>query len=73
MPFLVLLMFWLALVFASFGLFAPRNATAIATLILCSMAVSGGIVMILEFDSPSSHVLRVSAEPMRKALIQIER
>jgi hypothetical protein len=73
MPFLVLLMFWLALVFASFGLFAPRNATAIAALILCSMAVSGGIVMILEFDSPGSHVLRVSAEPMRKALIQIER
>jgi len=73
MPFLVLLMFWLAVVFASFGLFAPPNATAIAALMFCSLAVSGGIVMILELDSPFSSIVRVSAEPMRKALIQIGR
>jgi len=40
LPFLILLIFWLTIVFASFGLFAPRNATAIAILCLCSMAVS---------------------------------
>ena len=71
MPFLILLIFWLAIVFASFGLFAPRNATAIAGLCLCSIAVSGGITMILELDSPFSGLVRVSAEPMRKALAQI--
>jgi hypothetical protein len=42
-PFLILLVFWLTIVFASFGLFAPPNATAIAVLCLCSIAVSGGI------------------------------
>src|SRR4051794_11328758 len=31
-PFLVLLVFWLAIVFASFGLFAPANVTTIAAL-----------------------------------------
>jgi hypothetical protein len=41
-PFLVLLIFWLAIVFASFGLFAPANPTAIAALLLCSVAVAGG-------------------------------
>ena len=71
MPFLILLIFWLAIVFASFGLFAPLNATAIAVLCLCSMAVSGGITMILELDSPFSGLVRVSAEPMRQALAQI--
>jgi ABC-type amino acid transport system permease subunit len=71
MPFLILLIFWLAIVFASFGLFAPLNATAITMLCLCSMAVSGGIAMILELDSPFSGLIRVSAEPMRQALTQI--
>ena len=71
LPFLILLIFWLAIVFGSFGLFAPRNATAVAVLFLCSMAVSGGITMILELDTPFSGLIRVSAEPMRQALAQI--
>ena len=73
LPFLILLIIWLAIVFGSFGLFAPPNATAIAVLCLCSMAVSGGITMILELDSPLSGLVRVSAEPMRQALDQIMR
>jgi hypothetical protein len=68
MPFLVILIFWLAIVFASFGLFAPLNTTAVTVLCLCSIAVSGGITMILELDSPFSGLVRVSAEPMRQAL-----
>ena len=71
LPFLILLIIWLAIVFGSFGLFAPANATAIAVLCLCSMAVSGGITMILELDSPLSGLVRVSAEPMRQALAQV--
>ena len=67
-PFLVLVIFWLAIVFASFGLFAPLNGTAIAALLLCSMAVSGGITMILELDSPFSGLVRISAETMRHAI-----
>jgi hypothetical protein len=73
LPFLVLLIFWLAIVFASFGLFAPLNATAVGVLCLCSMAISGGIAMILELDSPFSGLVRISAEPMRQALAQILR
>ncbi len=70
-PFIILLIFWLALVFASFGLFAPVNGTAITALCLCSMAVSGGITMILELDTPFSGLVRLSAEPMHNALNQI--
>ena len=71
LPFLILLISWLAIVFGSFGLFAPFNATAVSVLCLCSMAVSGGIAMILELDSPFSGLVRVSTEPMRWALTQI--
>ncbi len=70
-PFLILLIFWLCIVFASFGLFAPTNSTAIITLFLCAVAVSGGIVMIEELDNPKSGMIRVPVEPMRKALVEI--
>src|SRR5262245_27467608 len=53
-PFLVLLIFWLAIVVASFGLFAPPHPTSILVLLLCSVAVSGGIYLIEELDNPSS-------------------
>lgn len=71
--FLILLIFWLTLVFASFGLFAPHHATAIVVLFLCSIAVAGGITMILELDSPYSGLVRVSADPMHNALAEIMR
>jgi hypothetical protein len=48
MPFLVVMVFWLAVIFASFGLFAPRNATVIANLFVCALSVSGAIFLILE-------------------------
>jgi hypothetical protein len=70
-PFLLLLVFWLAIVFGCFGLFAPPNATAIATLFLCSVAISGGITMILELDQPFSGWVRISSQPMDNALAVI--
>ena len=72
-PFLVLLIFWLAIVFASFGLFAPGNPTALIALLLCSLAVSGGIVLIEELDKPLSGFIHISAESMHKALVEIAR
>ena len=72
-PFLVLLVFWLSIVFASFGLFAPANPTALITLFLCSLAVSGGIVLIEELDNPLSGLIHIPADPMRKALVEITR
>ena len=71
-PFLILLIFWLSIVFASFGLFAPRNPTAIVALLLCAVAVAGGIFLIEELDDPTSGLIRVSPEPFRNALTEIE-
>jgi hypothetical protein len=71
LPFLVLLIFWLSIVFASFGLFAPANPTAIIALFLCALAVSGGIVLIIELDNPLSGFIRLPSDPMRRALVEI--
>lgn len=70
-PFLILLIFWLAIVFTSFGLFAPSNSTAIVALFLCSLAVSGGIFLIEELDQPLSGFIQIPSESMHKALLEI--
>ena len=70
-PFLVLLIFWLTIVFASFGLFAPANTTATAALFLCSLAVAGGIFMIEELDQPLSGFVHLPPDAMRRALFEI--
>src|SRR6516165_5360953 len=69
-PFLVLLVFWLSIVFASFGLFAPANPTAVITLFLCSIAVSGGIILIEELVNLLSGFIHVPSDSMRKALVE---
>jgi len=72
-PFLVVLVFWLAIIFASFSLFAPPNATVIATLLVCALSVSGAILLILELDRPFAGLIQISSEPLRNALEQLGR
>lgn len=67
-PFLVVLVIWLTVIFASFGLFAPQNATVIAVLLLCALSVSGAIFLILEMDTPLGGWMKVSSAPLRYAL-----
>jgi hypothetical protein len=66
--FLVVLGGWLSLIFATFGLFAPRNAVVISALLLCSMSASGAVFLILEMNSPFSGLITLSSAPMYDAL-----
>jgi hypothetical protein len=71
MPLLAVLVFWLAIIFTSFGLFAPRNATAIASLFVCVLSVSGAIFLILEMYSPFEGLMQISSAPLRNALAHL--
>jgi len=72
-PFLVVLVFWLCIIFASFGLFAPRNSTVIAALCVSALSVAGAIFLILELDRSFEGLLQVSSAPLRAALAQLGR
>jgi hypothetical protein len=67
-PVLLVVLFWLCLLFVSFGLFAPPNATVTVVLFLCAVAVAGAIQTILDLSRPFEGVVRVSAQPLRHAL-----
>ncbi|MEI6676560.1 MAG: hypothetical protein WCO57_15425 [Verrucomicrobiota bacterium] len=66
--FVVLLAFWLAMLFLSFGLFAPRNATVSAVLLVCAFSVSSAVFLILEMSHPLDGFIKVSSAPLLKAL-----
>jgi hypothetical protein len=66
--FLLVLVSWLTAMFAGFGLFAPRNATAIAALAIGALAVAMAIVLIEELGDPLGGAIALSVEPMRQAL-----
>jgi hypothetical protein len=72
-PFLAVLVFWLAMLFASFGLFSRPNATIIVTLLVCALSVSGAIFLVLEMDRPFSGMVKISSEPLRVALAELGR
>jgi hypothetical protein len=70
-PFLVIVVFWLAVLFWSFGLFAPRNATVTAVLILCALSVAASIFLILEMERPFDGIMKVSSAPVRFTLAHL--
>jgi hypothetical protein len=72
-PFLVVLNFWLAILFLSFGLFTPRNATVLAVLFVCAVSVAGALFLIVELDQPFAGLVRISSAPLKNALAQIGR
>jgi hypothetical protein len=67
-PFLSVLVFWLAMIFASFSLFARLNTTLVVALLVFALSASGAIFLILELSQPFSGLMQISSEPLRHAL-----
>ena len=68
MPFLVILIFWLAIIFASFSLFADNNATTVVALCIFALSASAAVYLILELSQPFTGLMMISSEPLRNAL-----
>src|SRR6201989_3084456 len=64
--FVSLLVFWLTLLFASFGLFAPQNWTSAVILTLCALAVAGAVGMFIELERGFGGLVHISCQTMRQ-------
>ncbi|MBB3018341.1 amino acid transporter [Microvirga lupini] len=71
MPLVVIVIAWLVLIFASFGYRSPRNTVIITTIIVAALLISASLGLILDMDNPSSGLIQVSDEPLRRVLEQI--
>lgn len=73
LPLLLILVFWLVLLFISFGLFAPRNAMALVVLSVGACAIAAAIFLVLELNQPLDGLIKVSNAPLRNALQHLGR
>jgi hypothetical protein len=71
--FLIVVIFWLSMTFASFGLSAPRNATVTTVFVISTLSVAAAVFLIFELDGPFEGIIRVSSGPMRFALAHLGR
>jgi hypothetical protein len=71
MPLVIVLVCWLTAIFISFGLFAPFNATVVASLLVSALSVSGAIFLILEMYTPYAGLVQISDAPLRAALAHL--
>src|SRR5262245_51244930 len=70
-PLLVVLILWLTVIFISFGLFAPFNATVVSSLVVSALSVSGAIFLILDMYTPYTGAIAISSAPLQTALAQL--
>ncbi len=68
MPFFVMLVFWLVIIFFTFGMISPPNGTVITVLCVCAFSAAGALYMILELDRPYGGLIEMSSAPLRSAL-----
>lgn len=73
LPLLMVVTSWLVAIFISFGVFAPPNSTVVVALIVCAMAVSAAIFVIMEMYSPFNGILKISPMAIHDALTQMSR
>jgi hypothetical protein len=67
-PFLAVLVFWLSMIFASFGLFSRLTPVAAGALFIAALSASGAIYLIVELGQPFSGFMQISSAPLRNAL-----
>jgi hypothetical protein len=67
-PFMAVLVLWLGMLFAGFGLVSANNRTASATLFVCALSVSGAIFLIEDIAHPLEGLMQISRTPAQIAL-----
>ena len=71
MPFFVMLVSWLVVIFFLFGLVSPRNTTVIVVLLVCALSTASSLYLIQELDRPYEGFITISSAPLLNALANL--
>ena len=71
-PFYGVLAFWLMIIFACFGLIAPRTSLSVITILLCAISLTSVTFVILDLSRPYGGYFTISSTTMRTALHAME-
>jgi len=67
-PFLMILLFWLSALFASFSLFSPLKPISIGALLVTAASASGALFLIFEMSQPFSGLMKIPRSAITDAL-----
>jgi hypothetical protein len=70
-PFLLVLVAWLVIIFFSYGLFAERNFTVIMIFFFSAMSLAASIYLILDMDDSLGGPIAISMAPLSRTLDQL--
>lgn len=68
MPFLAVLLFWLAIIFMSFSLFSRLTPINIVAMLVFAVSASAALFLILELGQPFVGLMQISSTPLLTAL-----
>jgi hypothetical protein len=68
MPFLIVLIFWVSIIFANFSLFAELKPIEVGALFVFALSTAAAIFLVLELGQPFSGMMQISSIPLRSAL-----
>jgi len=72
-PLVVILILWLAIIFAGIGYGAPRHTIVTASFFLAALLISASLYLILDMDASTSGMFKASKIPFQRALAQGQR
>jgi hypothetical protein len=67
-PFLLILIFWLAVVFASYSLFVEPSRTVIAALLVFALSISSALFLVADLSQPFVGLMQLPKEQLRHTL-----
>jgi hypothetical protein len=62
------LIFWLSIIFMSFGLFSRFNLVSGSALLVFALSAAGALFLVLELSSPFTGLMQISSVPLRNSL-----
>jgi len=65
------LILWTVVILASFGLNSPCNGTVVGAFLIIALVIGGAVFLILEMDSQFEGILRLSEQPLLRALSEM--
>jgi hypothetical protein len=71
-PFLLILIFWLTVIFTSFGLFVEPGPVAVTALLVFALSVSSALFLIADLSQPYAGLMQISREPLRTVLSPLD-
>jgi hypothetical protein len=72
-PLYPVMVLWLMVIFASFGLTAPRNMLVFIVIVMCAASLASVEFVILELSTPFDGIFVVSSTPLRDAIAHLSR